>query len=47
LLNSNFTPFLLGPNTLKSLTGTFDYSKNKKLKLFDQVVRIIKGKGWG
>ena len=24
-----------------------NYSKNKKLNLFEQIVRIIEGKGWG
>ena len=28
------------------LSKNINYSKKKKLKLFEQVVRIIKGKGW-
>ena len=32
---------------LSHLSKNINYSKKKKLKLFEQVVRIIKGKGWG
>ena len=32
---------------LSILSKKINYSKKKKLKLFEQVVRIIKGKGWG
>ena len=32
---------------LSNLSKNINYSKKKKLKLFEQVVRIIKGKGWG
>ena len=32
---------------LSNLSKNINYNKNKKLKLFEQVVRIIKGKGWG
>ena len=30
-----------------NLYKNINYSKKKKLKLFEQVVRIIKDKGWG
>ena len=32
---------------LSILSNKINYTKKKKLKLFEQVVRIIKGKGWG
>ena len=32
---------------LSHFSKNINYSKNKKLNLFEQVVRIIKGKGWG
>ena len=32
---------------LSHLSKNINYSKNKKLNLFEQLVRIIKGKGWG
>ena len=32
---------------LSNLSKNINYSKKKKLKLFKQVVRIIKGKDWG
>jgi len=32
---------------LSHLSKKINYSKKKKLNLFDQVVRIIKDKGWG
>ena len=32
---------------LSNLSKNINYSKKKKLKLFEQVVRILKGKGWG
>ena len=32
---------------LSILSNNINYSKKKKLKLFEQVVRIIKDKGWG
>ena len=32
---------------LSILSKNINYSKKKKLKLFAQVVRILKGKGWG
>ena len=32
---------------LSNLSKNINYSKKKKLKLFEQVVRIIRGKGWG
>ena len=32
---------------LSNLSKNINYSKKKKLKLFEQVVRIIKAKGWG
>ena len=31
---------------LSNLSKNINYSKKKKLQLFEQVVRIIKGKGW-
>ena len=31
---------------LSNLSKNLNYGKNKKLKLFEQVVRIIKDKGW-
>ena len=31
---------------LSNLSKNINYSKKKNLKLFEQVVRIIKGKGW-
>ena len=31
---------------LSNLSKNINYSKKKKLKLFEQVVKIIKGKGW-
>ena len=34
-------------NDLSNLTKDINYSKKKKLKLFEQVLRIIKGKGSG
>ena len=35
-------------NDLSILSKNINYSKKKKkLKLFEQVVRIITGKGWG
>ena len=32
---------------LSDLSKDINYSKNKKLNVFEQIVRIIKGKGWG
>ena len=32
---------------LSHFSKNINYSKKKKLKLFEQVVRLIKGKGWG
>ena len=32
---------------LSHLSKKINYSKKKKLNLFEQVVRIIRGKGWG
>ena len=32
---------------LSHLSLKIKYSKKKKLKLFEHVIRIIKGKGWG
>ncbi len=32
---------------LSILSNNINYSKKKKLKFFEQVVRIIKGKSWG
>ena len=32
---------------LSILSKNITYTKKKKLKLFEQLVRIIKGKGWG
>ena len=32
---------------LSDLSKVINYSKNKKLNVFEQIVRIIKGKGWG
>ena len=32
---------------LSILSKNIKYSKKKKLKLFEQIVRIIKSKGWG
>ena len=32
---------------LSYFSKNINYSKKKKLNLFEQVVRIIKGKGWG
>ena len=31
---------------LSDLSKDINYSKNKKLNVFEQIVRIIKGKGW-
>jgi len=32
---------------LSHLLNNINYSKKKNLNLFDQVVKLIKGKGWG
>ena len=32
---------------LSILSKKINYSKKKKLKLFEKVVRILRGKGWG
>ena len=32
---------------LSILSKKINYSKKKKLKLFEQIVRMIRGKGWG
>ncbi len=32
---------------LSHLSKNINYSKKKKLNHFEQIVRIIKGKGWG
>ncbi len=32
---------------LSHLSEKINYSKKKKLNLFKQLVRIVKGKGWG
>ena len=32
---------------LSHLSNNVNYSKKKNLNLFDQVLRLIKGKGWG
>ena len=32
---------------LSHLSKNINFSKNKKLNLFEQIVRIIEGKGWG
>ena len=32
---------------LSDLSKGINYSKKKKLNVFEQIVRIIKGKGWG
>ena len=32
---------------LSHLSKNINFSKKKKFNLFEQVVRIIKGKGWG
>ena len=32
---------------LSNLSKNINYSKKKKLKLFEQVVRIIRDKSWG
>ena len=32
---------------LSHLSKNINFSKKKKLGLFEQVIRIIKGKGWG
>ena len=32
---------------LSILSKKINYSKRKKLRLFEQLVRIIKSKGWG
>ena len=32
---------------LSHLSKNINYSKKKNLNLFDQVLRLIKGKGWG
>ena len=32
---------------LSHFSKNINYSKKKKLNLFEQLVRIIKGKGWG
>ena len=32
---------------LSHLSNNVKYSKKKNLNLFDQVLRLIKGKGWG
>ena len=32
---------------LSHLANNINYSKKKNLNLFDQLLRLIKGKGWG
>ena len=32
---------------LSDLSKDINYSENTKLNVFEQIVRIIKGKGWG
>ena len=32
---------------LSNLSKKINYNENKKFKLFEQLVRIIKAKGWG